>query len=87
MRRLSTLALIAMVLRSTQGSSRRWSRSRRKMSDRRNERRKMKRAKRKRKTETERGDRVKAESLASTLPLLFASAADVVVRKGGKKSP
>lgn len=25
------------------------------------------------------------ESLASTLPLLFASAADVVVRKGGKK--
>lgn len=25
------------------------------------------------------------ERLASTLPLLFASAADVVVRKGGKK--
>lgn len=37
-------------------------------------------------TETERGERTKeAEHLASTLPLLFASAADVVVRKGGAK--
>lgn len=38
--------------------------------------------KRKRPREEKEGE---AESLASTLPLLFASAADVVVRKGGKK--
>lgn len=63
------------------------------MSDRRKEgkrkrererRRKRVEAERKRKRQREEKER-EPESLASTLPLLFASAADVVVRKGGKK--
>lgn len=45
-------------------------------------------AERKRKRQKQREEKEREpESLASTLPLLFASAADVVVRKGGKKSP
>lgn len=77
---------------STQGSKRRWSGPRKKMSDWRKEewgereREKGGREQRERDRNRERRKREREpERLASTLPLLFASAADVVVRKGGKK--
>lgn len=75
---------------STQGSKRRWSGPRKKMSDWRKEewgeRERGEAESKEKETETERGEREREpERLASTLPLLFASAADVVVRKGGKK--
>lgn len=56
------------------------------MSDRKKEEKNDGGSKEKKKeTETVRGERERGpEGLASTLPLLFASAADVVVGKGGK---
>lgn len=88
---LNTLALIAMVLSPPKTSNVGGPRPRKKMSNRGKEGRKWRQrqeeeGKRKKDTETQRGERMsEPEHLASTLPLLFASAADVVVRKGGAK--
>lgn len=76
---------------STQGSKRRWSQAPEEDEQPREGGQKMEtetgeRGEKEKERQKHRGERMREpEHLASTLPLLFVSAADVVVRKGGAK--